>query len=201
MIKQIRTSIRGLLPRTRTSNPISKLLRPLMEKRRVLPNAMMTVMAIVTTMSLVIPSTHAFAYSIPQEKIMLDASEVTEITTKSSYIFPAPESAGISQGYHGLHRGLDIRARKGSPVLSVASGVVIQVTEMSFGYGKHIRIAHAGTVSSLYAHLDEIKVGVGQRVERGQEIGTVGSTGWSTGNHLHFELSEAMSSVNPKSIL
>lgn len=158
---------------------------------------MMGVMAIVTTISLIIPSTHVFACSVPQEKIVLDASEVREVTTKSVYVFPVPESIGISQNYHALHHGIDIRARKGSPVISVARGVIIEVTERSFGYGKHVRIAHAGTVSSLYAHLSEIKVEVGEKVEKGQEIGCIGSTGWSTGNHLHFEISEALKAVNP----
>lgn len=156
---------------------------------------------VVTTISLSIPSTHAFAHETAQEKIVLDMSEVKEMVTKSAYIFPVPESIGVSQNYHSFHRGIDIRANVGTPVLSVASGVVIEVTEQRYGYGKHIRVAHAGTVSSLYAHLNEIKVEVGQRVERGQEIGTIGSTGWSTGNHLHFEISESMRTINPKKVI
>ncbi len=158
-------------------------------------------MMIVSILSLVIPSTHAFANSTSQEKIVLDVREVRKIATKSTYAFPVPDSIGISQHYHALHHGIDIRAHLGSPVISVANGVIVEITEQKFGYGKHIRIAHAGTVSSLYAHLSKIEVEVGQKVEKGQVIGRIGSTGWSTGNHLHFELSEAMRTVNPEKVL
>jgi murein DD-endopeptidase MepM/ murein hydrolase activator NlpD len=79
----------------------------------------------------------------------------------------------------------------------MAEGTIIEVEEMIVGYGHFVRIAHKGTVSSLYAHRDQVSVKPGQKVERGQTIGTVGLTGWSTGPHLHFEVHSGEKSVNP----
>ena len=201
MINKLYKKLRALLPRTRKSNPISKLLRPLLEKKRALPTLMTTGAAVGMVMVMAIPSTHAFEYSKAQEMKLVDATEVREVSTKSRFVFPVPDSLGISQNYHTFHHGIDVRANVGSPVISVAAGIVIEVREQIFGYGKHIRIAHDGTVSSLYAHLDEIMVEVGQRVEKGQKIGTIGTTGWVTGPHLHFELLEATHTINPVKII
>lgn len=148
-----------------------------------------------------IPPTHAFDYSRAQEQVGVGQSEIEVMTTARAYQFPVTESLGVSQGYHGLHGGIDIRAPKGSPVVAVAGGTVIEVREQVFGYGKHVRIAHDGTVASLYAHLNSIEVGVGERVEKGKQIGTIGTTGWATGPHLHFELTDAEGSINPNQVI
>lgn len=180
------------------SNPLSKLLRPVFEKSRYLVMLMLLVNTSLMTAGVVIPPTHAFDYAHVQELPELREAEITEVATGSTFQFPVLAPADISQNYHALHRGIDVRAPKGTPIVAVAQGVVIEVREQVFGYGKHVRIAHNGTVASLYAHLDEIEVKVGQRVEKGDEIGTVGTTGWVTGPHLHFELSEAQGTMNPK---
>lgn len=143
-----------------------------------------------------VPSSHAFDYPVLSSDY-LDASEETVVKTQRSWEYPVVEPIGVSQGYYALHRGIDIRAPKGSEVVSVASGVVIEVEQLRYGYGNHIRIAHMGTISSLYAHLDQVVVEVGDKVEKGQLIGTIGVSGWSTGPHLHFEISEAERELNP----
>jgi len=189
----------GLLPKTRTSNPISKLLRPIFEKGKLSALMLATSTTLLSSM-MVVPPGHAFDYSRAEELNTIDTSEV-EVTTQTAYAFPVPQALGISQGYHAFHRGIDIRATKGEAVIAVASGMVIEVREQAFGYGKHVRIAHEGTVASLYAHLDQIRVTVGQRVMRGEQIGTVGTTGWATGSHLHFELSEMGATDDPAAII
>lgn len=119
------------------------------------------------------------------------------MTTQTQYQFPLATTLGMSQSFHALHPGVDLRAPKGTEVYSTAEGTVVEVEAMVVGYGHFVRIAHAGTMSSLYAHLDQVKVKPGQKVARGETIGTVGLTGWSTGPHLHFEIHSGERAVNP----
>lgn len=88
-------------------------------------------------------------------------------------------------GYTERHNGLDIPASYGTQIQAAASGVVI-AARYSSSYGNMVIIDHGGGVATLYAHCSGLWVGVGESVSRGQGIAGVGSTGWSTGNHLHF---------------
>jgi murein DD-endopeptidase MepM/ murein hydrolase activator NlpD len=157
--------------------------------------------ALVLTTSINAPSSQAFDYGKTTSESVVDASRVEVVSTHSGQAYPVVSSLGVSQQYHSFHRGLDIRAPKGSAVVSIAAGVVIEVTEQIYGYGKHVRIAHDGTMSSMYAHLDAISVGVGQKVQKGEVIGAVGTTGWATGPHLHLEVYEGQRVINPLTIL
>ena len=84
------------------------------------------------------------------------------------------------------HSGVDYGAPTGTAVRSVGDGVVESAGRQN-GYGNVIQLLHSGGKSTLYAHLSQIDVRPGQRVEQGQRIGAVGATGWATGPHLHFE--------------
>jgi murein DD-endopeptidase MepM/ murein hydrolase activator NlpD len=90
-------------------------------------------------------------------------------------------------GYSSCHTGDDIGASSGTPIRSAADGYVLSV-EYGGPYGKHTVISHGGGLSTMYAHQSDFNVYEGQRVRRGQVIGYVGSTGYSTGPHLHFEV-------------
>jgi len=147
-------------------------------------------------LSLVTMPTHAFDYNMAQAKQDEMLTRIV-ITTNSQYAFPLEKTLGMSQSYHGVHPGVDLRAPVGTKVLAMAEGTIIEVGNMLIGYGHFVRIAHHGTISTLYAHLDKISVKSGERVERGQEIGTVGMTGWTTGPHLHFEVHAGEKAVNP----
>jgi len=94
------------------------------------------------------------------------------------------------------HTGVDYGAPTGAPVRVVGDGVVDFAGTMN-GYGNVIRVEHGNANSTLYAHLSRIDVRKGQRVERGQRIGAVGSTGWATGPHLHFEFREGGALKDP----
>jgi murein DD-endopeptidase MepM/ murein hydrolase activator NlpD len=85
------------------------------------------------------------------------------------------------------HKGVDYGAPSGTPVRAVGDGVV-EFAGRQNGYGNVLEIRHSNQRSTLYAHLSRIDVKLGQRIEQGQRVGAVGSTGWATGPHLHFEV-------------
>ncbi|WP_217634931.1 M23 family metallopeptidase [Micromonospora pattaloongensis] len=95
------------------------------------------------------------------------------------------------------HEGIDIAAAAGTPVRAAAGGVVRKASWYG-DYGNTVIIDHGGGVSTLYAHNSALSVRPGQRVEAGQEIAAVGSTGDSTGPHLHFEVEVEGRPVDPR---
>lgn len=123
--------------------------------------------------------------------------EVVEVGTKETTDFIRPLKSGyVSQGYSSSHQAVDIAASTGTPVLASAGGKVVKASWYST-YGNCVIIDHGNGQQTLYAHLSKINVGVGQTVSQGQQIGAVGSTGNSTGPHLHFEIRVGGSKVNP----
>lgn len=91
--------------------------------------------------------------------------------------------------YEKYHTGIDLNSRSGSVIMASASGTVsFTGGGWGGGYGNHIIISHGNGYSTLYGHLSKIMVAKGQYVNQGQQIGVMGSTGWSTGTHLHFEI-------------
>ena len=102
-------------------------------------------------------------------------------------------------GFMRMHKGLDIGAPYGTPIMAAIDGVV-QFAGRNRGYGNFVKLAHGGGVASGYGHMSRIAVSPGERVRRGQVIGYVGSTGMSTGPHLHWEVWKNGVAVNPRSI-
>ena len=86
------------------------------------------------------------------------------------------------------HKGIDLVASKGTPVMATADGTVITVIEDPDGHGKYIVVQHTRNYRTKYAQLSEFKVNVGSKVTKGQTIGLVGSSGVSTAPHLHYEV-------------
>jgi len=131
-------------------------------------------------------------------------------STKYRFIWPEPTSQ-ISQGfgpttfwfeppyagYPHFHTGIDLVAPFGSPVFAADDGLVALVGSSSSGYGNYVVIAHAGGFDTLYGHLSTALVKVGQKVTQGTVVGLEGSTGNSTGPHLHFELRVGQRPVDP----
>ena len=102
-------------------------------------------------------------------------------------------------GYLKMHKGLDIAAPYGSPIYAALDGVV-QGAGRSGGYGNFVKLIHGGNLASGDGHMSRIAVARGQRVRQGQVIGYVGSTGMSTGPHLHWEVWRNGQTINPRSI-
>jgi murein DD-endopeptidase MepM/ murein hydrolase activator NlpD len=98
------------------------------------------------------------------------------------------------------HNGLDIKGSFGDPIRSVADGIVV-MAEARNGFGNTIVIDHGERLATLYAHQSSFEVGVGDIVRRGQIIGRIGSTGWSTGPHLHLELRRNGVAMDPAGFL
>lgn len=96
------------------------------------------------------------------------------------------------------HTGIDIAIATGNAIVAANAGTVTQVVHGSYGYGKYVIINHGDGSATLYAHASQIYVTVGQKVARGERIAAVGSTGFSTGPHLHFEVIINGKKVNPE---
>ncbi len=97
------------------------------------------------------------------------------------------------------HLGVDFRAKSGTPVYASGSGVV-SFAGRKGGHGKHVKLNHTGPYASSYSHLSKIKVKRGQKVRQGQLVGLVGSTGMSTGPHLHYQFWVHNKIVNPMKV-
>ncbi len=96
-----------------------------------------------------------------------------------------------------FHFGMDFTAQKGTPIYATGDGVVVRADNSATGYGNHIRIDHGYGYVSLYAHLYKYNVRINQKVERGDLIGFVGSTGRSEAPHLHYEVFKDDERINP----
>ncbi|MBR4945172.1 MAG: peptidoglycan DD-metalloendopeptidase family protein [Peptococcaceae bacterium] len=144
------------------------------------------------------------------------ASQIKAIQAKNSsnntsapgaYVWPCPSSRLITseygyrihpiQGTKKMHTGIDIGAKSGTDIVAAAGGTVI-MAQYYGGYGNCVIVDHGGGVSTLYAHMSKIGVSNGQKVSAGQSIGKVGSTGNSTGPHLHFEVRINGNTQNPR---
>lgn len=124
-----------------------------------------------------------------------------------SFIWPCPSSSRITSGFGGRssptegassnHQGIDIGASSGSAIIAAASGTVV-VSTYSYSAGNYIMLSHGGGVYTVYMHCSQLLVSEGQEVSQGQTIAKVGSTGYSTGPHLHFGVRTGGRYVDPR---
>lgn len=117
-----------------------------------------------------------------------------------------PLAAGIVSSEFGRrwnrpHEGLDIAADEGEPVYASAAGEVLYANNRMRGYGNVVILRHDAQVTTLYAHNQSLKVRLGEKVEQGQVIALLGSTGRSTGPHIHFEIRRSQTALNPRKVL
>lgn len=118
---------------------------------------------------------------------------------------PGPVSSNFGMrrhpilGYRRMHAGIDFKARYGTPIVAVSDGRV-SAAGRSGGCGIAVRLEHGGGLSTRYCHMSRMAVNAGQSVRRGQVIGYVGSTGLSTGPHLHYEMYRGGRAINPATV-
>lgn len=140
-------------------------------------------------------------------------SVIKNLSSKKKYaggsmVWPCPGNFGITSQYgmrkhpilrkYKMHTGIDIGADRGNSIVAANSGtVIISQYDRSGGYGNMVVIDHGGGITTLYGHASKLLVKVGQQVKAGQVIAKVGSTGLSTGNHLHFEVRVNGETQNP----
>jgi len=183
---------------SRSGNKISRFFRHIFEHkniRRVLGSNI--AMAIIATS--IIPSVEATNSFGVSEEAVVRAGEV--IIKTEGYIQYPTENTQINQGYSFFHSGIDLEGITGEPVKPVMAGEVEMVQYSNFGYGNAILIRHGDNFKSLYAHLSKIDVKKGDKVDLATIIGKVGSTGRSSGDHLHLEIYEAGRQISPFSML
>lgn len=136
------------------------------------------------------------------ESTMMDRKLVESVTPAGWPVQGGWVSSGFGErmdpftGHQSIHEGVDIAARFGGPIYAMAEGVVSFAGEKS-GYGQIVQITHASGLVTRYAHCSSVLVKEGDKVLRGQEIARVGTTGRSTGPHLHFEVIRDGQPVNP----
>lgn len=122
------------------------------------------------------------------------------VTATGSFVWPA--SGKITQGYRFYHKAFDIANRAGGPILAADAGTVVVAGWIdNSGYANRVMIDHGNGLTTLYAHLSVIQVAVGQRVNRGDVVGQMGCTGRCTGTHLHFEVRQGGSLLDPGNFL
>ncbi|MEW4449328.1 M23 family metallopeptidase [Qipengyuania sp. JC766] len=134
-----------------------------------------------------------------------EASGVGE--RRSGLLAPVPGAIGSRYGmrrhpilgYKRMHWGLDFRGGHGTPIVAVTDGIVASAGREG-GCGNTVRLNHAGALQTRYCHMSRMAVNSGQQVRRGQVIGYIGSTGLSTGPHLHYEMRRNGRAVDPQSV-
>lgn len=132
----------------------------------------------------------------PSKYIVQNTPNAGTVTGSGQFVWPI--GGRITQGFSWYHRGLDIATAFGTPVLAADSGTVeVAGWPDNSGYGIRVVINHGNGYKTLYGHMSKVLVSAGQAVSRGQQIGLEGSTGRSTGPHLHFEIFKGGVKVNP----
>jgi len=143
----------------------------------------------------------------PDETPWSPVARVRQITPDAGTVvasgsFVWPTAGTITQYYSWYHPGIDIANRAAPSILAADAGTVIVAGwPDNYGYGNRVVIDHGNGTQTRYAHLSKIYVVIGQTVNRGDTIGQMGSTGRSTGTHLHFELIRAGAKLNPLTVL
>lgn len=141
---------------------------------------------------------------------MLKAASTPKTAKTGSGVLSWPLVGEVTSGFgyrvhpifnvRRLHTGIDIDGDTGDPIKAAAGGTVVSAGWQG-GYGKCVIVVHSGGLATLYGHMSQIKVSAGQSVKKGQVIGKVGSTGYSTGPHLHFEVRVNGDCVDPMKYL
>ncbi len=186
----------SMLRKMRRGNKISRFFRHIFEHNK-LKRLLGTNLAVALIASSIVPTASQFPADTEASVISL---ELTSFKTERSTHRPTTTTK-ISQGYSFFHPGIDYDGTTGEPVYAIMKGKVTEIQHSRYAYGNAVIIDHANGIHSLYAHLSKIEAEKGAIVSAGEKIGEIGSTGRSTGDHLHLEVYFEGKNINPLSIL
>jgi murein DD-endopeptidase MepM/ murein hydrolase activator NlpD len=165
--------------------------------------ALFTVFTTFIAIGTVLPGAQA-KDSLTESNTVGTAQVVIEATntlkTQKSLQYPVA-NIKVNQGFSYFHPGLDLGSEVGTPVKAIKKGAVTEAGYSPGGYGNTVLVDHGDGLTSRYAHLSRIEVSAGQEVTTDTEVGRVGSTGRSTGPHLHLEIRKNNIPLNPISVL
>lgn len=136
----------------------------------------------------------AFAAQATAPKDLIDATTMASVQSPIAYNYE-------SRGFSWFHTGADLAVETGTPVYPIMVGTVKATNFDYFGYGIHVIVEHFAGYESLYAHLSKINVKIGQKVGLQTELGKSGSTGFSTGPHLHLEIHQNGQLIDPADLV
>lgn len=125
---------------------------------------------------------------------------VISLSTDVQIRYPV-KKVKINQPFSRFHYGIDIDGETGDVIYPIMKGKVETKENSRFGYGNQIIVDHGNGMKSRYAHLSKMDVEIGQEVKPEQVIGEVGTSGWSTGSHLHLEVIQNDRAINPQAVL
>lgn len=182
------------------SNYLSYKLRKLIEKINVRKIIGLQLASAMLAAGVIVPQANSLVSKVYAEQL----TEKTDVSqnTQTQVTFKWPlANFQISQNYRFFHPALDLTTSYDDPVLAIAEGIIENTETSAWGYGRNILIKHNNGYFSLYAHLSKILIKIGDKVTQGQTIGTVGSSGWSTGTHLHLEVRSPEGTVDPLEVL
>jgi murein DD-endopeptidase MepM/ murein hydrolase activator NlpD len=172
--------------KTHSGGPLVPLPPPTNRQTSVTQDLPEVVSAAIETMQL-----HALLY-----KTLVNLPVARPLTGDAEYVSGFGMRADPFSRQPAFHAGIDLKQSPGSAILSTGNGVVIHAGPAD-GYGNMVEVSHAGGVSTRYGHLSQISVAVGEPVNTGQKLGSLGNTGRSTGAHLHYETRIRDQAVNP----
>jgi len=194
----VKSMKRFFTDRRLAGHPVSRIFRRLFEFKKMRQLMGLQIVAVIVVAN-VFSYQPAFGFNQEVELTHL-SQEMTSITTESAIRLPL-EDYTINQGYHVFHKAIDFGASIGNPIFPIMKGTIELVSQERFSYGNHVVVNHGNGIKSLYAHMSKITVEQGQEVDKNTVLGTVGSTGFSTGPHLHLEVIDNGQNINPLSIL
>lgn len=186
----------GAVLRTRKGSKTSRFFRHIFEHKKIrkILGANLAVLALISAFA----SPKTLTTTDPDLAIV--SQKQAPLTTQRGTQYPV-EEIRITQNYRFYHPALDLDGETGDPIRPIMAGVVESVSYSRYAYGKAITLNHGNGLTSLYAHLDKINVKKGDKVSLETEIGKMGSTGYTSGDHLHLEIRDRGYPINPHSVL
>ncbi len=177
--------------------PFSRLSRRVFETSRIRQIFGLMVVSSFLSITFLPSSFSAIQTKVDTNLLEIEVVDPETVETKQSIRLPV-DSFIVSQGYNFFHPGIDLATIKGTPVYPIMEGSVVLINYGRFGYGNHVLIDHGNGRQSLYAHLAKIEVKEGEKVTFDSILGLIGSTGKSTGPHLHLQIFDNGNWINPR---